>query len=119
MVTSVSGGHKVKAGTPRDVPASFQSILKCAVLLLLPLVNLHKVLRFNLTSNVSSANPVHLGAGRHTFDPLVCNGNSDVLLAALDFGRTNHRLRLCEIQDFRQIESGSNLPGSHGVNGTD
>src|SRR5215213_6044636 len=90
---------KVKTGTPRDTPASFQSILKCAVLLLPPLVNLHKVLRFNLTSNVSSANLVHLGAGRHTFDPLVCNGDSDVLLAALDFGRTNHRLRLCEIHN--------------------
>jgi hypothetical protein len=79
---------------------SFQSILKCAMLLLPPLVNRHEVVRFNLAANVSSANLFHLGAWRNPFDSVICGGGSNMLHAPLDFGRTNHRLRLCEIQEF-------------------
>jgi len=78
----------------------FQSILKCAMLLLPPLVNRDEIVRFNLATNVSSANLFHLGAWQHFVNSLVCDCDSNMLPAVLDFGRTNHRLLLCEIQEI-------------------
>src|SRR5437868_5989440 len=55
---------------PMRFLVSFQSILKCAVLLLPPLVNLNKIAHFDLAANVGGANLVRLGAWRNPFDPL-------------------------------------------------